>query len=44
MGKSDEFVLHPRLGEESLFICELELCELRIINDQNYPWFILVLE
>lgn len=42
MGKSDEFVLHPRLGEESLFICELELCELRIINDQNYPWFILV--
>jgi diadenosine tetraphosphate (Ap4A) HIT family hydrolase len=42
MDKSSEFSLDPRLEKESFFICELDLCELRIINDQNYPWFILV--
>ena len=42
MGQSSEFSLDPRLEKESLFVCKLELCELRMINDQNYPWFILV--
>lgn len=36
------FVLHPQLAADSLLICELPLCQLRLINDQQYPWFILV--
>ena len=42
MGQSSEFSLDLRLEKQSLFVCKLELCELRMINDQNYPWFILV--
>ena len=42
MDNSPEFSLDPRLKKESFFICQLILCELRVINDQNYPWFILV--
>ncbi len=36
------FVLHPQLAADSLLIRELPLCQLRLINDQQYPWFILV--
>ncbi len=36
------FQLHPRLQADSLAITELELCELRLINDSQYPWLILV--
>ncbi len=36
------FQLHPRLQADSLAITELQLCELRLINDSQYPWFILV--
>ncbi len=36
------FQLHPRLQADSLAITELQLCELRLLNDSQYPWFILV--
>ncbi len=36
------FQLHPRLQTDSLAITELQLCELRLLNDSQYPWFILV--
>ncbi len=36
------FVLHPQLAADSLMVRELPLCQLRLINDQQYPWFILV--
>lgn len=36
------FVLHPQLAKDSVFIRDLPLCQLRLINDQNYPWFLLV--
>jgi len=37
-----EFQLHPQLEQDSFFVADLPLCQLRLINDQQYPWFILV--
>lgn len=37
-----QFELHPQLAKDSVLIAEWPLCELRLINDKNYPWFILV--
>ena len=36
------FALHPQLAKDSVWICDWPLCQLRLINDKNYPWFILV--
>ncbi|MFK5950321.1 MAG: HIT family protein [Methylococcales bacterium] len=36
------FQLHPRLQQDSLAIGQFRLSELRLINDSQYPWFILV--
>ena len=36
------FKLNHRLEADSLFIVDLELCQLRLINDNHYPWVILV--
>ena len=38
----NDFSLHPRLQEDSLHILDLPLCKLLLMNDQHYPWFILV--
>lgn len=38
----DEFQLHPQLAADSVFLTDWPLCQLRLINDQQYPWFILV--
>jgi diadenosine tetraphosphate (Ap4A) HIT family hydrolase len=37
-----EFVLHPQLAADSLYVADWPLCQLRLINDQHYPWFLLV--
>ncbi|RTK92708.1 MAG: HIT domain-containing protein [Rickettsiales bacterium] len=37
-----EFKLHQKLEEDSIFILDLELCQLRLINNADYPWLILV--
>ena len=37
-----DFILHPQLEKDSEFVIELTLCEVRLINDANYPWLILV--
>ena len=34
--------LHPRLKADSIFLKDLELCHLLLINDSNYPWLALV--
>ncbi|OBP14237.1 histidine triad (HIT) protein [Rheinheimera sp. SA_1] len=39
---SREFELHPQLAKDSVWISDWPLCQLRLINDKNYPWFILV--
>jgi diadenosine tetraphosphate (Ap4A) HIT family hydrolase len=36
------FVLHPQLEKDSELVTELRLCSVRLINDANYPWLILV--
>lgn len=36
------FTLHSRLEADSVFIGQLPLCQLRLINDSRYPWLLLV--
>ena len=36
------FELHPQLARDTLPVGRFPLCELRLMNDANYPWFILV--
>ena len=37
-----EFELHPRLQSDTLFIADLLLCRLLLVNDNQYPWTLLV--
>ena len=36
------FALDPRLQQDTLAIGDFPLCRLLLMNDANYPWFILV--
>lgn len=36
------FNLNETLEKDSLMVCDLDLCQVRLINDSQYPWFILV--
>lgn len=36
------FELHPQLARDTVLTGRFPLCELRLMNDANYPWFILV--
>ncbi|MCQ9616092.1 HIT family protein [Paenalcaligenes niemegkensis] len=36
------FSLHPTLAADTIEIGELSLCKVLLINDQQYPWLILV--
>jgi len=36
------FALHPQLAQDTITIGDFPLCRLLLINDNNYPWFILV--
>lgn len=36
------FVLHEQLQKDCTVIGELPLCTLLLMNDANYPWFVLV--
>ncbi len=36
------FQIHPRLQQDSIKIAEFSLSELRLINDSQYPWLLLV--
>jgi len=38
------FQLHPRLQQDCITIGHFELCQLLMMNDSQYPWFILVPE
>ncbi|NQZ30393.1 MAG: HIT domain-containing protein [Oceanospirillaceae bacterium] len=37
-----EFVLDTQLERDSIFLGELPLCRLLLINDKQFPWFVLV--
>ena len=37
-----EFRLHERLAHDGIVLGDFPLCRLLLINDVNYPWFVLV--
>ncbi len=38
----EKFTLDKKLDQDSIFIKDLKISKLLLINDSNYPWFILV--
>ena len=36
------FELHPKLFSDTIVVGDFPLCRLLLMNDSNYPWFILV--
>jgi diadenosine tetraphosphate (Ap4A) HIT family hydrolase len=38
------FQLHPRIEQDCIAIGRFELCRILMMNDSQYPWFILVPE
>jgi diadenosine tetraphosphate (Ap4A) HIT family hydrolase len=42
MNATPPFELDPRLAQDTLPVCDLELCRVLLMNDSRYPWFILV--
>lgn len=39
---SQQFKLDPRLENDSIYMTDLALCQLRLSNNARYPWFILI--
>ncbi len=37
-----DFVLDPQLENDCIFLGEMPLCRLLLMNDQQFPWFVLV--
>ena len=42
VNSKDKFNLNSTLKKDSDFICDLKLCELRLIRDGELDWFILI--
>ena len=36
------FAVDPRIEKDSILIAELDLCQLRLQNDQRFPWLVLL--
>lgn len=36
------FILHPQLEKDSLFVKDMALCRVLLMNDARFPWLILV--
>ena len=36
------FTLDPRLERDTAFACDLPLCQVRLYNDERWPWLVLV--
>ncbi len=36
------FQLHPRLEADTFSVCQLTLCDVRLMDDQRFPWLILI--
>ncbi len=39
---NQSFELHPQLARDTLFVTDLALCRVLLMNDARYPWCILV--
>ncbi|MCY4394496.1 MAG: HIT family protein [Rhodospirillaceae bacterium] len=35
------YTLHPQLADETVPVCDLELCRVLLSRDANYPWLVL---
>ena len=35
------YALHPQLAEETVPVCDLELCRVLLSRDATYPWLVL---
>lgn len=42
MRPDSSFEIDPRLAQDTLFVCDLALCRVLLMNDRRYPWLILV--
>jgi diadenosine tetraphosphate (Ap4A) HIT family hydrolase len=42
MNQSTGWHLHPQLGEDTHPVASWPLCELRLMDDANHPWLVLV--
>ena len=42
MDKPHMIELHPQLEKDCIVLGEFSLCALLLLNDSNYPWFILL--
>jgi len=36
------YELHPQLADDTTPVCDLPLCEVRLMDDANHPWLVLV--
>lgn len=36
------FTLHPQLAKDTVWVTDLALCKVLLMNDAQYPWLILV--
>lgn len=41
-GTESPFVLHERLEADTVSLGQSKLCEIRLMNDSNWPWILLV--
>ena len=39
---SPRYELHPQLANDTAPVCDLALCEVRLMDDANHPWLVLV--
>lgn len=39
---TDQYRLHTRLAADTVAVGNLELCELRLLNDRRFPWLVLI--
>jgi diadenosine tetraphosphate (Ap4A) HIT family hydrolase len=42
MSESSDFVLDARLEADTRAVASLALCDVRLMNDQRFPWLVLV--
>jgi diadenosine tetraphosphate (Ap4A) HIT family hydrolase len=42
MTMTEDFALHERLAADTIMLADWPLCRVLLMNDQSYPWIILV--
>jgi diadenosine tetraphosphate (Ap4A) HIT family hydrolase len=42
MNSDPDWSLDPQLARDTVVVGDLPLCQIRLINDANYPWLLLI--